>query len=232
MATNGNGKPKKPRTGAAKAAADATLEQTAVDPWERQHGEGDERWEAFQIYRDQIINGDPKRSLRRVAAALSKSSTLLSRWAGEDSWSKRVEAWDREQDAMKRAAMARDMENMVKRQSTSLSAAAQALLAPIQAFLVKLQKERAANPNGDPYDGYDLRELMREAREAARLLPSLIQAERLVAGLSTTNHGGHDGGPIDVRVEEARRRARAMSRGELEHLLLGDAVIDGTAAQN
>jgi hypothetical protein len=37
--------------------------------------------------------------------------------------------------------------------------------------------------------------------------------------MSTTNVAGHDGGPVDVRVQDARRRARGMSTDELQRLL-------------
>lgn len=210
----------------------ANIDTTNLQPWDRQPGEGDERWQAFLIYRDQLDAGEPRRSLRKTAASLDKSLTLVGRWSEKDDWVKRVQAYDREQDAIRQAAQVKELEAMVRRQGVSLSAAAQMLLAPINAFLRKLQAEREANPGADPYADYSLRELFREAKEAAKLLPNLVQAERLVSGLSTQNLGGHDGGPVDVRVQEARRRAQGMSRSELERELVGEQLQPGSPAQN
>ena len=64
-------------------------------------------------------------------------------------------------------------------------------------------------------------ELGRLALLSTRHLPAIVEAERLVAGLSTVN--------IDpdapASLGEARRRAEAMTRDELETYLLG--VDDG-----
>jgi len=41
-------------------------------PWERYEGEGDERWQAFVVYRDQPSESE-ERSLREVGRQLGKS---------------------------------------------------------------------------------------------------------------------------------------------------------------
>jgi hypothetical protein len=89
-------------------------------------------------------------------------------------------------------------------------------MAPIVAYAgrVRALKER----DTDPFAEYSLGELGKEAREAARLMPQLIKVERLVHGMSTEMIGG----PVDLRIEEARRRARHMTRAELEAMLVGD----------
>lgn len=192
---------------------------TQLAPYERQEGEGDERWQAFVIYREQPENGIPRRSLAKLARELGKSKQLVERWSSDDGWLGRVAAYDREQDAIRRSAQETELRRIVARQGTSLSAAAQALLVPINAYLKRVTELRAAGQ--DPYDGASIAWLAKEAREAARLIPQLVQAERLVHGLSTSNVGGHEGGPIDVRVEDARRRARGMTTEELVQLMAG-----------
>jgi len=184
------------------------------DPWDRRDGESDAAWQAFVLYRDQ---GAGNRSIRRVATDLSKPQSVLSRWSGENEWRRRVEAWDREQDAIRRQAMAEELERIVKRQSTTLGAAAQALLVPINAYLQRIQLLRTTVGEGQMFEDYDLRELAREAREAARLVPQLIQAERLVHGLSTSGNGQI----VEDQSEQERRRVESLTRGELEAMLTG-----------
>jgi hypothetical protein len=195
-----------------------------VAPWERQHGEGDERWEAFIVYRDQLGAGENRRSLAKVGRQLGKSRVLIERWSSEDQWRSRVAAFDREQDALRRQTQAAELAKIVRRQSTSLGAAAQAMLAPIEAYLRRIAQLRQEVGDDEVFKGMTLADLGREAREAARLLPQLVQVERLVNGLTTQNVGGHDGGPISVTVEDARRQAATMDRAALEQLLAGEGA--------
>ncbi len=53
-------------------------------------GETDKAFEAFRIYRDM----GSERSIPKVAQQLTKSHTLLDRWAGKYSWSTRVKAYE------------------------------------------------------------------------------------------------------------------------------------------
>lgn len=79
--------------------------------WERQPGESSKAFDAFAAYRDM-----PKpRSIRRVAQALGKSATLISRWSSEKEWVKRVDAWDAEQDRIARAEQTEAIKKMRKR---------------------------------------------------------------------------------------------------------------------
>lgn len=67
-------------------------------PWERQPEETTKPFEAFCIYRDMGID----RSIRKVAAELSKSETLIARWSTKYNWVERVAAWDDEQERIER----------------------------------------------------------------------------------------------------------------------------------
>jgi hypothetical protein len=71
-----------------------------------------------------------------------------------------------------------------------------------------------------------LRELQKEAHSAVRLMPALVQAERLVLGLSTdrTELTG-----IDAARAEAQRAITGKSRTELDAYLTG--VDDGRQAE-
>ena len=66
--------------------------------YDRQAGESDKAFEAFAVYRDMGAN----RSHDAVAQKLSKSSTIISRWASQHGWRERVSAYDDYMDAQAR----------------------------------------------------------------------------------------------------------------------------------
>jgi hypothetical protein len=192
------------------------LDVPSAAPYVRQPGESEARFTMFVAYRDQLADGRTRRSLRDVANTLGVSLTIVSRYSSENNWPARVAAWDREQDATRRADLRCEIRVIARRQAETLCQAADAVMAPIVAYA---ERVHALNERGtDPFADYSLSELAKEAREAARLVPQLIKVERLVHGLATENVGD----PVDVRASEARRRARQMTRDELEAMLVGD----------
>ena len=79
--------------------------------WDRQPGESYPAFEAFQTYLTH-------RSYCKVAEELTKSTTLIKRWAKKHRWRERADAWDSEisRQAMERAS--EDFAAMVERQIT------------------------------------------------------------------------------------------------------------------
>lgn len=61
-----------------------------AEPWERQEGESSKAYEAFCVYRD--MGAD--RTQQAVADQLTKSRTIVGKWAAEWKWVSRTEAWD------------------------------------------------------------------------------------------------------------------------------------------
>lgn len=159
---------------------------------------------------------DEQRSLRVLARRLGKSSTIVARWSREDGWSRRVASYDNHVDARKRAAMGREIEATVRAEAQHLAAARTMIGQAVTAVLRDI--ERSNREGRDPFEGWDLREKMRAAATLVKALPAVVQAERLVAGLSSVNVGGHGGGAIKA---EATVRAESMSRSEAEAYLLG-----------
>jgi hypothetical protein len=86
--------------------------------WEKQPGERDKRWEAFQIYRDMSPG---ERTLAKVAFQLGKSETLMERWSAEDGWRSRVDEFDqyldREATQKKQVESERAKVEMTERQT-------------------------------------------------------------------------------------------------------------------
>lgn len=80
-----------------------------MEVWERQAHESFPAYEAFNEF---LTN----RSYSKVAAKLQKSNSLIRRWAKENRWRERADAWDNEisRKAMEKAAD--DFANMIERQ--------------------------------------------------------------------------------------------------------------------
>jgi hypothetical protein len=169
-------------------------------PWERREDETAEAFEGFVIYRD----GGAARSLANVRRELGKSRTLIEKWSREHAWVSRALAHDDEQDRIRREAAAREIETMSRRHAQQLEAAMIVLGRPGME-LAKRINDRALDLSTMKPD-----ELFALTRDAARTLPALVTAERLVRGVSTSNLGGHDGGPINDSTQ-----------GEIEAFLLG-----------
>jgi hypothetical protein len=194
-----------------------------LDPWERQPNESEAAWLAFVAYRD--LEGG--RSLKRAAAKLGKGTRALERFSSDWKWSQRCGAYDRWLDAQRRKELAEKNQKVVERQREHLGKAAQALVEPVEAFLRKVQEKYAEG--GNPFEEMTFAQLQALAIEAVRYMPAIVQAERLVTGLSLDPAGvGSNGGK-----EEAVRALESATRDELERILTGDGNErdDGRAAQ-
>jgi hypothetical protein len=191
------------------------VEDRRIEPWERQDDESAPAFEAFALYRDQGRD----RSVRAVGRSLGKSGALIERWSSEKDWVRRAAAYDRHLDARRREDREQQLLDIGRRQAMQLEAAAQALTQPVRAFLERISQHRDAGH--EPFSGMSISELHHLAVTSLRHLPSIVAAERLVAGLSTHSLSSD----ASASVADARRRAEMMSRSELETYLLG--VDDG-----
>jgi hypothetical protein len=184
--------------------------------WERQPCEGPEAYEAFAVYRAQGRD----RSIRAVGRTLGKSTALIERWSSAHQWVRRVAAYDRFLDAERRRVREQRILEMEDRQASQLIDAAQALAHPTRAFIERIQQMH--DRGEDPFASQSISELHRMAVTSVRHLPSIVAAERLIAGLSTESASPD----APASAYEARRRAERMSRTELEAYLLGSGVDD------
>ncbi len=83
----------------------------AVEPWERQPGEGAKPFEAFCLYRDMGTD----RSHTKVAEKLGKSTGLISRWSAAYKWSERCRAYDRNLELIAHKVAVKEYSDMTKR---------------------------------------------------------------------------------------------------------------------
>lgn len=144
-------------------------------PWERQPDETRPAFDAFAKYRDM----GNERSLGRVAKELGKSAGLIERWSRERDWQRRVTLYDDDLDRCRREASAEAIEQMADRQARDLSNIADVVGAPAR----ELARRLIANPQ--LLTRLSDADLIKISLAAGKVYPQLVQAERLVRGLST-----------------------------------------------
>jgi hypothetical protein len=177
-----------------------------------------ERKEAFVMYRDMGTD----RNLRGVAQALQKSLTLLGRWSKEDGWQLRVASWDAEQDRIRQKAAKEELERITKKHARAIESTITVLMQPAMKLAQEIE-------NGDHgmLEGADPIMLANLAAQAGKQLPALVQASRLIHGVSTQN--------VEVK-SDTRIRIEGASPEELDSYLTNyddgaDEIIDGTARE-
>ena len=79
--------------------------------WERQAGES---YPAFEAFREYLTLSE--RTYPKVAEKVSKSLTLIKRWAKRNRWRERADAWDAEVSRQALQKAADDFAKMVERQ--------------------------------------------------------------------------------------------------------------------
>lgn len=177
---------------------------TEPKPWEPVASWSPEQREAFVMYRDQGID----RSLRATQEALGKPSgyqRVLEEWSRVESWVGRVAAYDAELDRIRREASEDEIARITKTHAKALESAIKVISRPILELADKIERGEV-DLTDDPYA------LGIGTKEGAKLLPALVQASRLVHGVSTQN--------VAVNAEHRHKIERA-SLDELDAYLLG-----------
>jgi hypothetical protein len=186
------------------------------NPWDRQPDETDKAYEAFRTYLE--MGGE--RSGRGAASKLGKSYALISRWSRQHGWTGRVAAYEAEAYSRADEEALDEIGKRARRQAQIVQLNLEALTLPAKELLERLQR------NPQLLRTLPLEELIPTVGVAARAIPRLVQSERLIAGQSTSNNAGHDGGPLDagpsgIARAEAERKVTDMNDAQLEAFLLG-----------
>lgn len=103
-------------------------------PWERQPKETPKPFEAFCIYRDMGV----ERSIRKVAAQVGKSDTLIGRWSKDNNWVERVTAWDDEQERIEREIAQKEQAKAIREMRKKHADLASAMLIKAAKALSKI----------------------------------------------------------------------------------------------
>lgn len=142
--------------------------------WDRQPGESEQAYYAFQLYRDQ----ETPRGYSRVVSELGKSKTLIHRWGSRWFWRDRTRAWDRHLEDELRREQIRETRAMGRRQARDMQAIGVLLMQPVELALRRLndatrRAELEKLPLGD---------LIALSILAGRVLPRVLRAERDARG--------------------------------------------------
>lgn len=172
-------------------------------PWEQQEGETSTAYAAFVIYRDMpVMERSIARAakLRDAAGRVSKGSDVarqLEEWSSRHRWVDRSAAWDQEQDRVRREEQLNEIRAMSVRHAQQAEATLRAALEPAQAFLRRLRDDPRCLDELSPSELIDL------SLKAGRVVPQLVQVERLARGQTTESVKVEHVGPQDPLGEES-----------------------------
>lgn len=153
-------------------------------PWERQHGETDAAWDAFQRYRDLP---PAERSLARLASDVVGEPSAkdrqpenvkrqLERYSSVNLWRTRVEAWDRELDRHARDQHIDEVVKMRRRHAQQMESLLVVGMQPVKELMERLKKHSEILMEMPTEDLYRMVTLF------MRVAPQIIQAERQARG--------------------------------------------------
>jgi len=147
--------------------------------WERQIGETPKQYRAFITYRDLGLGA---RSIPATARALGLSlrSGQVGAWSSRNHWRERVNAWDAELERRKQRAITKEIEAMAQRHVAAAKDYITALMAPAHELVRRLEDAGFRDLEDLPTP-----QLLMFAARCARVLPNLMQAERLSRGEPT-----------------------------------------------
>lgn len=212
-----------------KAKAKAKRKQKAIRPpepenaWDRQPGESAPAYRAFREY---LLQGG-ERSTRGVAQALSKSDSLVRRWSAANRWVARVDAFEAEAAGRQDEAVLDELAERGRRQAELATTALEAMAAPSLELMRRLKIDDKA------LEKLSIEALVPLAATTARAIPRVVQTERLARGQSTTNVGGHRGGPIETDEKGRTAAARASAEQRVADMPTDalDAFLAGAETQ-
>lgn len=168
-------------------AAELNLPDAYRQPWDRLPDETPAAWKAFQIYRDM----GTARTMVGVAKQLGHHPMTVQKRAKKFDWANRVRLMDEHDDRLYQLERVHAIREMADRHGEQIVEMVDALLVPFKAIMLRLEQ--------DPDAVQDLSEkqfskLIDMATRAGRLVPGLMNAERLARGMPTeiveTQHTG------------------------------------------
>ncbi len=199
------------------------------DPWDRLLQETSEEYLAFVTYR----NMGPKRTFAQTARELGISAGKVSIMKAEHRWDERVSAWDYYQEKIYQAELAEYSRQMARTHLEIAQEAMSAVRAPIQALISKIE----TNPDllEEAFEPKDLARLIKLGQDSAKILPGLMNAERLATHQPTEisehtenrniNYGNTEriGEVLDV-LKSTGVLASILREGEVGEIVDAEAV--------
>lgn len=154
--------------------------------WERQENESVQAYEAFDLY----CKMGAERRLWKVAQALGKSDTLITRWSGEWNWRERCRDYDNELQRQELEEKRKAVRQMQQRQIKT-------------AILLQEKAEQALQQL--KIESISPKDILRFITEGAKLERE-IQNDSLAISENGENGNGSSGTLADVIVAAYRKR--------------------------
>ena len=167
------------------------------EPWDRREDESNSHYAQFLHFRDQGLgrtvaathrhfNGEMKRSpTKRYPDGMPQGIRYVTSQKFE--WKARAAQWDQDQERQYQLARSEAVREMVDRHEDEIVEAIEALMTPIRVVnrLIETDDEFVNSLSKS-----DAKKLISMANQAARTIPSLMNAERLARGMPTEIVGG------------------------------------------
>lgn len=195
----------------------------------------EDRREAFLIYRDMPYTSEGetygKRSIERLSKQLGHAGAVrqYEQWSRDGDWGARCRAWDKKVDDERQEAYLAETRRASARHAKYASKIQRAAMESVDALLKRF--ERAVEEGVDPFTKEDikLRDLQAMLIATARVMPGIMQMERLARGLSTHNVAVDD-------ATDARRKVEEMTPEAVRAQLAGvddgsGEVVDGEVVE-
>lgn len=177
-------------------------------PSERQPNETAVAFEAFRTY----LEMGPTRSTAKVARALSKSKTLMTRWSKRNNWVERVRAFESDAASHADSAHVDAIAERSRRQAqiAQLHGEASAIVASEVVRRLSDPETRDAQLRG-----LSTRDLLALEATLGRMHNRAVMTERLALGLTTDQPGE------PLPRAQAEEMARRLADDELDEKLAG-----------
>jgi len=147
-----------------------------IKPWDRQVEESEKAYEAFVIYRD--LGKD--RGVQIVATELSKSRSLITRWARDHNWHERIAEFDSYVSSELDKQYITKAKEVYKEHLELLEKSRKSLMAVITTLSNKLETDGL-----EELKEWSLEKLFEYLRVCLPRMEQVIKLERLLRGIST-----------------------------------------------
>ncbi len=164
----------------------AVVESEYREPWDQIDGEADINYSMFLHYRDQGMGRVIVDTARHFHKSDNRNS-FVYRASVRNRWQERAGLWDEDQERQYQLARSQSIREMVDRHEAEIVEAIEALMTPIRVVNKLIENDENFV---DSLSKSDAKKLISMANQAARTIPSLMNAERLARGMPTEIVGG------------------------------------------
>lgn len=146
-------------------------------PWGRMDVETDREWELFSFYRSL----GRARMKKDVAEFFGVSRPYITKISQKRSWDRRIENWDRFKEKVYEQEVLDGIKSMAVEHARMARKGLEALVLPFDVLIERIE----SGEGREELDKMSIANLIKLVNQSARVLPGLMNAERLSRGLPT-----------------------------------------------